>query len=141
VLDGGPCRVGIESTVVFVDATGWQVLRPGRWTAEALTRIAAMPPRPSGSVAPRTPGQLASHYAPRTPLLLCADRTALLATQTTDDAVLELPADAAAAAAALYDALHRLDASGARRIVAQLPPDTPEWAAVRDRLTRAATPP
>ncbi|NCV41343.1 MAG: hypothetical protein EBW11_12440, partial [Betaproteobacteria bacterium] len=48
--------------------------------------------------------------------------------------------DPQAAAAALYDTLHRLDASGARRILAQLPPNTPDWAAVRDRLTRAATP-
>lgn len=141
VLDGGPCRVGIESTVAFVDATGWQILRPGHWTAKALAHIAGTPPRPPNSAAPRAPGQLASHYAPRTPLVLCADRAALLAGQTPDDAVLELPADAQAAAAALYEALHRLDASGARRILAQLPPDTAEWAAVRDRLTRAATSP
>ncbi len=141
VLDGGPCRVGIESTVVFVDETGWQMLRPGHWTAEALERIASTPPRPSNSAAPRTPGQLASHYAPRTPLLLFTDRNTLVSAQAADDAVLQLPADAQAAAAVLYDALHRLDASGARRILAQLPPDKPEWAAVRDRLTRAATRP
>jgi len=141
VLDGGPCRVGIESTVVFVDEAGWQVLRPGHWTAEALERTAGSPPRPSSSAAPRTPGQLASHYAPRTPLLLCADRAALLAAKMPEDALLELPASAQAAAAALYDTLHRLDASGARRILALLPPDTPEWAGVRDRLTRAATSP
>ena len=140
VLDGGPCRVGIESTVVFVDDAGWQILRPGHWTADALERIAGTPPRPAGSTAPRAPGQLASHYAPRTPLVLCADRATLQALETPYDAVLELSSDPQAAAAALYDTLHRLDASGARRILAQLPPNTPDWAAVRDRLTRAATP-
>lgn len=140
VLDGGPCRVGIESTVVFVDATGWQILRPGHWTAEALTRTAGCPPRPATSATPRAPGQLASHYAPRTPLLLFASRAELLAAAREDDALLTLPADPEAAAAALYDLLHQIDATGARRILAELPPDTAEWAAVRDRLTRAATP-
>ena len=153
VLEGGPCRVGIESTVVFVDETGWQILRPGHWTAEALTRIAGMPPRASGSPTPRTPGQLASHYAPHTPLLLFASRAELLAGVREGDALLTLgdvppgaaaaalPDDPGAAAAALYDLLHRLDDSGGRRILAELPPDTPLWQAVRDRLTRAATPP
>ncbi len=72
--------------------------------------------------------------------MLCADRATLQALETPYDAVLELSSDPQAAAAALYDTLHRLDASGARRILAQLPPNTPDWAAVRDRLTRAATP-
>lgn len=158
VLDGGPCRVGIESTVVFVDESGWQILRPGHWTAGALTRIAGSPPRPGSAAAPRAPGQLASHYAPRTPLRLftsCADLLAeaeegdallMLGNANTDTqpgraAQVTLPADPAHAAAALYDLLHRLDAAGAPRILAQLPPDTPVWSAVRDRLTRAATPP
>jgi L-threonylcarbamoyladenylate synthase len=162
VLDGGPCRVGIESTVVFVDESGWQMLRPGHWTAEALTRIAGSPPRAASAPAPRAPGQLASHYAPRTPLLLFARRTDLLAAVREGDALLmlcdviasagkssqigttaaraTLPADPTEAATALYDVLHRLDASGAPRILAELPPDAPAWSAVRDRLTRAATP-
>lgn len=141
VLDGGPCRVGIESTVVFVDAEGWQVLRPGHWTAEALTRIAGCAPRSDSATAPRAPGQLASHYAPRTPLLLFARHDALLAAKLPGDAVLALPTDPDAAAAALYELLHQLDAASGSRILAELPPDTPAWAAVRDRLTRAATPP
>ena len=140
VLDGGPCRVGIESTVVFVDDAGWQILRPGHWTLEALTGIAGVPPRPATSATPRAPGQLAAHYAPRTPLRLFASHDELEAAKSDGDSVLALPADPAAAAAALYDILHRLDASGAHRILAKLPPDTAEWAAVRDRLTRAATP-
>jgi L-threonylcarbamoyladenylate synthase len=48
VLDGGPCRVGIGSTVVFVDGAGWQILRPGHWTAAALERIAGTAPAPAG---------------------------------------------------------------------------------------------
>lgn len=152
VLDGGPCRVGIESTVVFVDDDGWQVLRPGHWTAEALTRVAGSPPRPGSAPAPRAPGQLASHYAPCTPLVLFADRAALLSAAGDHDALLTLgdppttalrgaalSADPQLAAADLYDLLHRLDAMGGRRILAEMPPDTPDWAAVRDRLARAAT--
>ena len=152
VLDGGPCRVGIESTVVFVDEGGWQILRPGHWTTAALTGIAGSPPRTASAPAPRAPGQLASHYAPRTPLVLFADRAALLAAAGDHDALLTLgespaaglrgatlSADPQAAAADLYHLLHRLDALGGRRILAEMPPDTPDWAAVRDRLTRAAT--
>lgn len=152
VLDGGPCRVGIESTVVFVDEDGWQVLRPGHWTAKALTAVAESPPRAASAPAPRAPGQLASHYAPRTPLVLFADRAALLSAAGDHDALLTLgeppsaarrgaalSADPQLAAADLYDLLHRLDALGGRRILAEMPPDTPDWAAVRDRLARAAT--
>ena len=141
VLDGGPCRVGIESTVVFVDESGWQVLRPGHWTAEALTRVAGSPPRAGSAATPRAPGQLASHYAPRTPLRLFVSRAELEAAASAGDALLTLPADPDTAATALYDMLHRLDATAPHRILTELPPDTAEWAAVRDRLTRAATRP
>ena len=48
------------------------------------------------------------------------------------------PADAATAARHLYDTLHQLDALGVQAILVEMPPDTPEWRAVRDRLTRAA---
>lgn len=153
ILDGGPCRVGIESTVVFVDDSGWQILRPGHWTEEALVRIAGMPPRRAGSSTPRAPGGLASHYAPRTPLLLFSDPAELLAAAGADDALLtlgdaargpataQLSKDPAEAARTLYALLHQLDASGARRILAELPADKPAWQAVRDRLMRAATAP
>jgi len=153
ILDGGPCRVGIESTVVFVDDSGWRILRPGHWTEEALVRIAGTPPRLAGSSTPRAPGGLASHYAPRTPLLLFSDPAELLAAAGAEDALLTLgdaarglatatlPKDPAEAAAALYALLHRLDASGASRILAELPAETPAWRAVRDRLMRAASAP
>jgi L-threonylcarbamoyladenylate synthase len=153
ILDGGPCRIGIESTVVFVDDSGWQILRPGHWTEEALARIAGIPARRASPSTPRAPGTLASHYAPRTPLLLFSDPAELLATADAEDALLTLgdaaqgaatatlPHDPAEAARALYALLHQLDASGARRILAELPADTPAWRAVRDRLTRAASAP
>jgi L-threonylcarbamoyladenylate synthase len=112
ILDGGPCAVGIESTVVDV-------------TGDA--------PGPA-----RSPGQMARHYAPRKPLLLL---DGVPPAPAPGDALLVLPDDPYAAAALLYAELRRLDADPTvRRVLAVSPPDTPEWTAVRDRLRRAATP-
>jgi len=152
VLDGGPCRVGIESSVVLVDDAGWQVLRPGHWTEAALEHIARTAPLVTERELPRTPGQLASHYAPHTPLILLPDRAAVLATATSKDGLLlfgsPAPTTTAAssvvlantpelAAQQLYAALHHLDAMGRQRILAEQPPAGSEWAAIRDRLQRA----
>jgi L-threonylcarbamoyladenylate synthase len=141
VLDGGPARVGIESTVLsLVDAP--LLLRPGVIPLpelEALigpvavaTAAAAEGPHPS-------PGMHDRHYRPSTPLyLLCAGdplpagRGALLRIG------IEMPADPLGYAAALYGTLHRLDAEAYDWIAVERPPDTAEWAGVLDRLRRAA---
>lgn len=158
VLDGGDCAIGIESTIV--DASGSQpvLLRPGgigRAELEsALGAAVAMP----GSSAPRTPGRLEAHYAPGTPLMLvepdlAAELIRSLARQDKRVAVLSframrplLPgltwlacaADARGYAHDLYAMLRAADASGSDVIVVERPPARPEWAAVLDRLTRAA---
>lgn len=72
VLDGGPCEVGVESTVLHVSEDGvLTVLRPGHWTADALVDLTGQPVRRSTGHAeqPRSPGMTARHYAPDTPLL------------------------------------------------------------------------
>ena len=93
VLDGGACQVGIESTIVSVDAAGqWQLLRPGMISAEEVAEVAGhstrLQPAASGQSAvsdkepqqtvPKVPGQHALHYSPRTPLLLFKDRQSLI---------------------------------------------------------------
>lgn len=159
VLDGGPCPVGIESTIVDLSGPAPRILRPGQIDAEALARVLDVPVASGtgGPPAPRVSGALASHYAPRTSAELVA-RAQLPARYRSlvadDEAVrvlsigplpagtdgLALPADAEGFARHVYAALRMLDAEGADRILVEAPPDLPAWSAVRDRLMRATTP-
>ncbi len=153
VIDGGPCEVGVESTIV--DCTGPipRVLRPGMIGIERLTMVLGMKPEMAGEQdGPRASGRLASHYAPDTRLELVDPEAlarpdpdaAVLALASTPDpggfkAWKMLPGDPVNYARGLYAALRELDACGAERILVQRPPGTALWAAVRDRLERAAT--
>ena len=151
VLDGGPCAVGIESTIVDLSGAAPRILRPGAITRAMLEQTLGGPLAAGvADDAPRVSGSLPAHYAPRTPLTLLdapalrqrrgEDGALLLTHSLTVDAAcgMRLPGDATGYARALYAALRELDARGARVILAERVPDTPEWAGVRDRLTRAA---
>jgi L-threonylcarbamoyladenylate synthase len=90
----------------------------------------------------RSPGRMIKHYSPRTPVTVI-DAVSAQVALSESVAVLRpdgasLPADPAGYAALLYARLHELDERGFDRILIEMPPDTPEWAAVRDRITRAA---
>jgi L-threonylcarbamoyladenylate synthase len=140
ILDGGPARVGIESTVLSLVGRP-KLLRPG---VIPLPEIEELIGRVETAEAPdvgahASPGMHARHYQPRTRLYLVregdrapAGRGAWLRIGR------EMPADPLAYAAALYETLHRLDGQGFDWIAAERPPETPEWAGVLDRLRRAA---
>ena len=140
VLDGGPARVGIESTVLsLVDSP--VLLRPGTIPLpeiEALIGPVALAAGPTGG-AHQSPGMHARHYQPATRLYLLAAGDC---PPEGHGACLrighEMPADASAYAAALYENLHRLDGQGFDWIAVEQPPDSPQWAGVLDRLRRAA---
>ena len=143
VLDCGATEVGIESTVLSL-AGPPLLLRPGMISRTDIERLIG-PVEMAGEIAgPHpSPGMHARHYAPRTRLVLGpppAGRGAYLwiATPATAARELRMPADAGAYAARLYATLHELDEQGWEWIAVELPPDTPEWAGVRDRLRRAA---
>jgi len=134
VLDGGPAKVGIESTVLSLVEVP-VLLRPG---VIPLTEIETMigPVQVAGVAgegAHESPGMHQRHYRPRTPLYLGSGPS------TGRGLNLQMPSDPREFAAALYDRLHRADTEGWDWIAIALPPDTPEWAGVRDRLKRAAT--
>lgn len=144
-LDGGPCRIGLESTVV--DCAGSpRVLRPGGVPREALARALGYDVPLADALpaeGPRAaPGMYARHYAPRTPLRLAPglgpDDAGLCFGAPANARQVSMPADPESYGASLYRVLHALDALGARELVVQAPPAGPAWEAVADRLRKAA---
>jgi L-threonylcarbamoyladenylate synthase len=142
VLEGGPCTVGIESTVVAIEGGQLKLLRPGMISLGEIEQAAAH----AGASHP-SPGMHEKHYSPRTHLILVRsaselpDRTGAYvwraALGPTARAV-RMPLEAQPYAAELYRVLHQLDTENWPWIAVEMPPDTPDWLAIRDRLRRAA---
>ncbi len=161
ILDGGPCAIGIESTIVDCSRGVPVLLRPGAITRAQIEFACGEALRTRDQVAapdPRASGTLAAHYAPNARLrlmdapalqaaldVLKADaagiavwaRTPLLGCSTWI-VQRRMPDDAAGAARQLFAVLREFDAQGVQLIWIETPPDTPEWEGVRDRLQRAA---
>jgi L-threonylcarbamoyladenylate synthase len=151
ILDGGACAVGLESTVLDLSAAGPTLLRPGGVTLEALTAALGPVAVAAGDAdAPRSPGQLNSHYAPSLTLRLSARDArpgeALLAFGPEPPrgfaAMLNLSEsrDLAEAAANLFAMLRRLDRPEFVGIAVMPIPDSGLGRAINDRLRRAAAP-
>jgi L-threonylcarbamoyladenylate synthase len=145
IVDGGPARVGVESTIVDLTSAVPAIVRAGAVTPSHIGAALGVPvvTRIGGAV--RAPGTLPSHYAPRAHVVLvgAGERDAEAQRRSAGGervALLTLPDDPAAAARTLYATLRALDADGYATIVATPPPDTEANAAVRDRLMRAAAP-
>ncbi|OYX52257.1 MAG: threonylcarbamoyl-AMP synthase [Sphingomonas sp. 32-66-10] len=142
IIDDGATSGGIESTIVAVGAQP-RLLRPGPVSAEAIEREIGRWLGGSGD-AIEAPGQLASHYAPRKPLRLNAtearDGEWLIGFGAVDgDDTLSATGDLTQAAARLFDALHRADASDRAAIAVAVVPEDGIGLAINDRLKRAAT--
>ena len=152
ILDGGPCAVGVESTIVDLTGDEPLLLRPGGVSVEAVEELAGPVawPRTTGEATPTSPGRAESHYAPNLPVRLEAARAdpdeALLAfgravpggaAKTLN---LSAAGDVVEAAANLFDMLLRLDAPEFRSIAVMPVPETGVGRAVNDRLRRAAAP-
>jgi L-threonylcarbamoyladenylate synthase len=168
VLDGGDCEVGIESTIIDCTRGEPVLLRPGQITRAQIEAACGHAVRGkdalqevSGQVAPRASGTLESHYAPRAKVRLMtaadiaqklqalgphANNLGLWCVERPDGGTglgagvvwRAQPQVAAQAAHDLFSVLRELDAHGVLQIWVQLPPDTPDWEGVRDRLQRAA---
>lgn len=149
VLDGGETDVGIESTVLSLAGGHAVLLRPGMVSRAAIEAvIGPVETRPApGQGAHASPGMHARHYSPHTPLLLVAAQQRLPdgrgvwlwhSRQLVAAHDVPMPPYPHAYAAVLYRTLHELDGEGWEWIAVEAPPDEPEWAAVLDRLRRAA---
>jgi len=145
ILDGGPCAVGLESTVVSVLEGRVTLLRPGGVSAEQIEAVVGPVARPQQDpTAPQSPGMLASHYAPKRAVRLNATKA------DEGDVLLGFGADCPAetnlspsgdleeAAANLFRMLHLMDADDGRTIAVAPIPETGLGLAINDRLRRAA---
>jgi L-threonylcarbamoyladenylate synthase len=161
VLDGGPCSVGVESTIVDCTRGAPVLLRPGRIGRKAVEAACGRTLRAPDALvqpAPRAPGTLTAHYAPRARVRLMDaaalqtgldllgaaaahlavwSRESLLCTSPSVE-LRPMPADAQAVEQQLFGMLREFDAHGVQLIWVQTPPADPAWDAVRDRLSRAA---
>jgi L-threonylcarbamoyladenylate synthase len=158
ILDGGPCAVGLESTVLDLSGDTPTLLRPGglplEYIEQAIGPVTRVDSFADVSAAQRAPGMLAKHYATRTPLVLIevnaplpnAGRIGLLAISPEPNLdrfaaveILSSRGDLIEAAANLFAAMRRLDASSLDRIVARHAPNIGLGRAINDRLGRAAS--
>lgn len=163
IVDGGPSRIGLESTVLDISVSPPRLLRPGMIHAPALLAVTGQlqtTGTPGANVL-KSPGQLPRHYSPKAKLVLWSWRDEEDLVRQSRRAPVQqscihviahtrvpaqgrfgrlavLPHDAHAFARGLYAELHRSDEVGAHLIVVETPPDLPEWQAVRDRLNRAS---
>ncbi len=161
VLDGGPCQVGIESSIVDCTRAAPVLLRPGQITRDEIERVAGLPLRSKEELQapdPQAPGTLEAHYAPRAKLRLMGARelrTALellgpearhiavwsrapLRSESSQIVLRRMPDDAVTVAQQLFATLRGFDDAGVKLIWVETPPDAGAWDGVRDRLQRAA---
>jgi L-threonylcarbamoyladenylate synthase len=180
ILDGGPCHVGIESTVLDLTAEAATILRPGAVTREELEEVIGAVRMGTGVVdagtAAKSPGQQAKHYAPRAAAYRferqdrlsvidwCRENvevawavlflgplgggaafseleTVVVAeTPPSRHRLIQMPAGAKDYARRLYATLRELDEQGVEVVWIEMPPEGPQWVALRDRLMRATRP-
>ena len=143
IIDAGACRAGLESTIVAVRADGWQILRPGPISSAQIEGVLGSPPLHNNDDRIEAPGQLASHYAPSKLVRLNAETAApgewhIGFGAISGDDNLSASGKLAEAAANLFAALHRADASD--RMAIAVAPISAEGIgiAINDRLQRAA---
>ncbi|RRS07056.1 threonylcarbamoyl-AMP synthase [Pseudoalteromonas sp. J010] len=163
VLDGGPCEVGLESTIVDISSPTPRILRAGPITKADLEAVLNMEVEEPDVHTVAVPGNVKAHYQPSKRLTIlstqaltsrlqlgCASNTGILYYSSEIESILsehrdinelvdlKLGAEKTKYAQGLYYGLHQLDQSSATEILLEAPPRTPKWRDVNDRLMRAA---
>jgi L-threonylcarbamoyladenylate synthase len=158
ILDGGPCRVGIESTVLDLTGEVPVIRRPGGISLEKIEAVIGPVQKSTDILAPnvaaKSPGEHEKHYAPQTdairfetarPAVTPAGSDGVISIGSSDQVQwqgesVSMPNSPNLYAKHLYAVLREMDRKNLTRIYIQMPPDEPQWAAVRDRLMRATRP-
>jgi L-threonylcarbamoyladenylate synthase len=153
VVDGGPCSVGIESTIVDLTGERPVILRPGAITVSMIEHALQLPLDRHARHDVRAPGNMPVHYQPEKPVLLLsrpelvsrlAHETRVAVMHHSDLEVGEgvacyrMSIDRADYARSMYRTLHRIDATDVARILVEAPPAGDDWADINDRLSKAA---
>lgn len=143
VLDGGPCAAGIESTIVALRNSGWEILRPGPITEAQIADVLGQSEASLAKGGIEAPGQLASHYSPGKPVRLGAesaqaDEFLIGFGPVAGQISLSSSGDLTEAASRLYDCLHAAQNAAQPRIAIAPVPDDGIGKAINDRLGRAA---
>lgn len=141
VVDGGECRVGLESTVVDLSEGEVRILRPGTVTREAIEAVLGVRVAQGTGAGPaKSPGLAAKHYSPGVPVRVVErvgeEAFGIRRAGEASDRLVVLPDEAEGFGRGLYAALRELERRGAGLIEIEWVPDTEAWAAVRDRLSR-----
>jgi len=145
IIDGGPCEIGLESTVIDLTEDSPVILRPGVITRAEIQAIIG---RPLGHTPPagvrKSPGFYRRHYAPKAKLRIVEELDAKQAGLTfrdpSNEHQIRMPRDARAYAATLYSSLRRLDDQNVQEIFVAELPEGSEWEAASDRLKKASEP-
>lgn len=156
IIDGGECAIGLESTILDMSGTEPTILRPGMITANAIAEVLGVPVKSNKNEAPtiRAPGMHHLHYAPTTKT--CLLKTAELKTLKPENlpcvlvtysdikplpgfSLTKMPNDPKQYAHDLYRILRDLDHQHFKCIIIEEVPTTPEWEAIRDRLSKASS--
>lgn len=142
ILDGGPCEVGIESTVLDLTSSVARILRPGGISKEQIETVIGAVEAQSmvteATMPATSPGQHPRHYAPRAPAFRFEGKDVSSIPQ--DAIILALDQNPSDYARTFYARLREFDAQHPSAIYVEFPPDTPQWTAVRDRIVRATKP-
>jgi L-threonylcarbamoyladenylate synthase len=150
ILDGGKSSFGIESSIIDITQDLPRLLRPGSLSIAKIKKLSGITVVSGKSKkSPRVSGSLKSHYAPKTKVILFAKKPEIKNTKNIaimgikmkpikNTAFVKMPSTASGYAQKLYAILRELDLWNLNTIYIELPPNKPEWLAVRDRLMRAA---
>jgi len=163
ILEGGPCKVGLESTIINMTGPHPEIIRPGHIQPLQLEALLGYPVAVTQVANLKASGTLDSHYSPETKVRLLStealhqQQETFMASKTigvltyslsasfgasprVHPTIIQASADPVLYGQGLYHHLRVLDAQGLQEIWVEMPPDTPEWLAVWDRLSRAASP-
>jgi L-threonylcarbamoyladenylate synthase len=144
VIDGGPCEVGLESTILDCRSDTPKVLRPGGISRQQLSSVLNAEVELDAGSERVSPGRYPRHYAPRSRVILverlAANQPGLTFAVASQATQIQMPSDPAAYGNSLFQAFHQLDQMELPEIFVERPPRALEWEAVWDRLQKAAHP-